>query len=132
MWARKYTPLAGIATVETSTDVLTLGLPDMFMPTGFEKLVEHGFGPERRIERVPVDDLREAVLRYKRVVVLGEPGSGKTTTLWRLVYDYAKAAEEDPQRRCQCWRRWVGTAGRNRRWRYVTQAGEFGADLPAT
>ena len=66
------------------------------MPTGFEKLVEHGFGPEKRMERVPVDDLRAAIAEYRRLVLLGEPGSGKTTTLWRLVYDYAVAAQEDP------------------------------------
>ena len=48
VWAEKYTPLAGVATVTTQTDAPSLGLPDRFMPTSFEKLVEHGYGPERR------------------------------------------------------------------------------------
>jgi formylglycine-generating enzyme required for sulfatase activity len=95
-WAERYTPLAGIAEVRAAAkDGPRLDLPQMFMPTGFEKLEEHGFGAERRVERIPVDDLRQAVARYRRLVVLGEPGSGKTTTLWRLVYDYAIAAKED-------------------------------------
>ena len=86
------------------------------MPTGFEKLVEHGFGPEKRIERVPVGDLREAVAQYKRLVVLGEPGSGKTTTLWRLVYDYARAAQRTPPPRSPCSFRSAATPVRNPCW----------------
>lgn len=96
-WVEKYTPLAGIAEVRTATtEGPRLDLPMLFMPTGFEKLEEHGFGLERRTELVWVDDLRDAVTRYKRLVLLGEPGSGKTTTLWRLAYDLAIVAKEDP------------------------------------
>ena len=95
-WEQKYTPLAGMAAVEHRAQSARTILSPGFMPTGFEKLIEHGYGPEKRVERVPVDDLRAAVAQYKRLVVLGEPGSGKTTTLWRLVFDYARAAQEDP------------------------------------
>ena len=95
-WEQKYTPLAGIAAVASRDKPARTVVSHGFMPTGFEKLVEHGFGPEKRVERVPLDDLSKAVAQYKRLVVLGEPGSGKTTTLWRLVYDYARAAQQDP------------------------------------
>ncbi len=97
-WAEKYTPLAGIAEVRAAAaEGPRLDLPMLFMPTGFEKLEEHGFGIGRRTERVPVDDLRKAVADYRRLVILGEPGAGKTTTLWRLAYDLAIAAKDDPR-----------------------------------
>lgn len=97
-WAQRYTPLAGIAEVRRATQAgPRLDLPMLFMPTGFEKLAEHGFGPERCVERVPVDDLRQAVHDVRRLVLLGEPGAGKTTTLWRLAYDMALAAQLDAQ-----------------------------------
>lgn len=96
-WVEKYTPLAGVAVVEGAAGGgPQLDLPALFMPTGFDKLVEHGFGDARQLQRKPVADLREAVQQHRRLVVLGEPGSGKTTTLWRLAYDYALAAQADP------------------------------------
>ncbi len=96
-WAEKYTPLRGIAEVQKAVaGELRLDLAEPFMPTGFEKLIEYGFEPQRRVERVPVNDLRTAVADYRRLVLLGEPGAGKTTTLWRLAYDYAVKAQKDP------------------------------------
>jgi predicted NACHT family NTPase len=47
------------------------------------------------VKRVPVADLRQAIDEHKRLVLLGEPGAGKTTTLWRLTYDLAMAALAD-------------------------------------
>jgi hypothetical protein len=42
-----------------------------------------------------VDDARQPIRDYRRVVLLGEPGAGKTTTLLKLVVDYARAAQAD-------------------------------------
>jgi formylglycine-generating enzyme required for sulfatase activity len=96
VWAEKYTPLAGIAEVQEATrGGPNLDLPMQFMLSEFVKLEEHGFGTQRGIERVPVADLREAVTTYRRLVLLGEPGAGKTTTLWRLAHDLAVAAAND-------------------------------------
>lgn len=93
-WEEKYTPLSGINEVRAArTTGPLLDLPSWFVPAGIEMLEEHGFGSRRL--KVPVDDLRKAVVKYRRLVILGEPGSGKTTTLWRLAYDYAVAAIRD-------------------------------------
>ena len=57
-WAEKYTPLAGITEVrKAAADGPRLDLPNLFMPTGFEKLTAHGFGERQEIKREPVDDL---------------------------------------------------------------------------
>lgn len=95
-WRDHYTPLAGIAEVRAALeDGPRLDLPMPVIPPEFEKLVEHGYGPRTEVRREPVGDIREAVAKHKRILLLGEPGSGKTTTLRRLAYDYANAARED-------------------------------------
>ncbi|MCP4540105.1 MAG: NACHT domain-containing protein, partial [Chloroflexi bacterium] len=95
-WLDHYTPLAGIAEVRAAVqDGPRLDLPMPFIPPGFEKLTEHGFGERAEVRREPVDDLRAAVAEHRRIVLLGSPGSGKTTTLWRLAYDYALEAKAD-------------------------------------
>jgi formylglycine-generating enzyme required for sulfatase activity len=95
-WREHYTPLAGIAEVRKAVkDGPRLDLPMPFIPPGFEKLVEHGYGERVEVQRVAVDDLLKAVAEHRRIILLGEPGSGKTTTLWRLAYDYALAARDD-------------------------------------
>ena len=91
-----YTPLAGKAEVAAKPAEPEQGQASRFRPASFWRLQEHGLSAERRVERVEVNDLRDAVRQYKRLVVLGEPGSGKTTTLWQLAYEYALEAQVNP------------------------------------
>jgi formylglycine-generating enzyme required for sulfatase activity len=96
-WRDHYTPLAGIAEVRAAVeDGPRLDLPMPFIPPEFEKLVD-GFRPQAEVRREPVDDLRQTVAQHRRIILLGDPGSGKTTTLWRMVYDYAFTARQDAQ-----------------------------------
>jgi predicted NACHT family NTPase len=60
-------------------------------------LRKRGGGMQAEVERVPVSDLREAIRQHRRMVLLGEPGSGKTTTLWDLAYHHACEAQVNAQ-----------------------------------
>jgi formylglycine-generating enzyme required for sulfatase activity len=43
-----------------------------------------------------VMDARQPINEHRKIVLLGEPGAGKTTTLLKLVVDYARTAQTDP------------------------------------
>jgi formylglycine-generating enzyme required for sulfatase activity len=97
-WRDHYTPLAGVAEIHKAIgEGPRLDLPVPFTPQEFEKLVECGYGLRPQIKREPVQDLRTAVRKHRHIILLGESGSGKTTTLWRLAYDYAMAARKNPR-----------------------------------
>ncbi|MDD5393676.1 MAG: NACHT domain-containing protein [Thiothrix sp.] len=47
-------------------------------------------------ECVEHDDVIAAFNEHKQLVILGEPGAGKTFSLWRIAADYAQKALEQP------------------------------------
>ena len=62
-----------------------------------------GEGAERRIERVRLDNVAEAVSRFPAFVLLGPPGCGKSTVLERLAFTAARAFLSDESRRLPLW-----------------------------
>jgi formylglycine-generating enzyme required for sulfatase activity len=94
-YAEKYTAMPGKVTVakEGASDQPPSPPPR----PEFVELRKKGGGQQAEVERVPVPDLRQAIREHRRMVVLGEPGSGKTTTLWDLAYHYAQEAQENAQ-----------------------------------
>jgi formylglycine-generating enzyme required for sulfatase activity/class 3 adenylate cyclase len=48
------------------------------------------------IKQVKLDDLREAVERYACIILLGDPGCGKTTAIETLAFEYADRPERIP------------------------------------
>ncbi len=83
-WATRFVPLAGTLTARE----VPPGWTDV--PPEFTLLQVEGEGAQRQIRRIPLDDITEVTDRYDRLVLLGEPGSGKTTTLYKLALDAAR------------------------------------------
>ncbi|MBZ0307237.1 MAG: SUMF1/EgtB/PvdO family nonheme iron enzyme [Anaerolineae bacterium] len=48
------------------------------------------------IEQQDFEDILSAVETLRQLVVLGDPGAGKTTTLWKIAADAAQKAKADP------------------------------------
>ena len=88
--ARYYIPLVG-ETSEPITDRAAGHIPPSVrrrlkrIAPEFRELVEES----REIRRVRIDSLREAVDKYPCVILLGDPGCGKTTTLEHLADELA-------------------------------------------
>jgi formylglycine-generating enzyme required for sulfatase activity len=83
-WARQFVPLAGILT----TTELPPGFTDV--PSEFTELAVSGQGAGRQVRRIPLTDITEALARHDALALLGEPGAGKTTTLYKLALDAAR------------------------------------------
>jgi len=102
IWQTVYTPMAGVAQLRKPRP--NDSKPQMVtVPTGIDsrfqrRLQESQLGVEQAVETEAksYDDILQAVKDLRRLVVLGDPGAGKTTTLWAIAAHAARRAETDP------------------------------------
>jgi hypothetical protein len=80
----RYVPLAGQLAVQA---------PDI--APRFEYIIIEGDGPEQRLRRERVDDIRTALIQHTQLIVLGEPGAGKSTLFKVLETEAALARLSD-------------------------------------
>jgi formylglycine-generating enzyme required for sulfatase activity/energy-coupling factor transporter ATP-binding protein EcfA2 len=97
VWKELYTPMAGVVrTLKQPERRTTRQRAATITPEYMRDFIQKDFGEKPELSEAPVGDIAEVVEKVKRLVVLGEPGSGKTTTLWLLAARYADSALKDP------------------------------------
>ncbi|MBL8425746.1 MAG: SUMF1/EgtB/PvdO family nonheme iron enzyme [Candidatus Accumulibacter phosphatis] len=90
-----YTPMAGVARVLTPA-APAASLPAVVMRPEFRHLLRRSAATaQARSESRAYEDIAQAFVQVRRAALLGEPGAGKTTTLWRLAHDALEAALAD-------------------------------------
>jgi HEAT repeat protein len=97
-WREHYAPLAAIAQLQSRATPAFSATPAEFLPRGFDVLLREKFSRESEVHDAKTehyDDLRDAIGKHGDLILLGDPGAGKTTTLWRLMFDYAQRAQSN-------------------------------------
>jgi hypothetical protein len=99
VWKTLYTPMAGILHAVKSVNKKVLRRVPTQMESTYRTLRENiraTFAESGEIIEESFDNVTQIIDRVKQLVLLGEPGIGKTTTLWKLAADYAASAKQQP------------------------------------
>ncbi len=93
--ALQYSPLGGIGDFRT-IDFACEPDPAFDADERMEEILLQAVDEVGSQQKQEYKDVLEAFDRLRRVVVLGEPGAGKSTTLWKLALQLAERALESP------------------------------------
>jgi formylglycine-generating enzyme required for sulfatase activity/GTPase SAR1 family protein len=101
VWQDLYTPMAGVARLRKAKPQADkpqmVTVPNRIQTTFRQRVREQLHQREiAATEQREYGDILPAIEQMRQVVILGDPGSGKTTTLWRIAADYAQRAKADP------------------------------------
>jgi len=85
-WGAHYVPLAGQMDLPRC-------LPGYELPMRYEEVIlpPPGSGPEAQLRVQDLPDITEALAKHSAFIILGDPGSGKTTTLAKIALETARA-----------------------------------------
>lgn len=86
----KYTPLSGASQQQMRPAEMRAVFELLPLRLGKAAKEPHALAEPRRFENA-VDE----ILKLRRAVLLGEPGAGKTTTLWKLAAELVERARQD-------------------------------------
>jgi formylglycine-generating enzyme required for sulfatase activity len=97
VWQTAYTPMAGVGQLsvrDDDSDAIEWITTPASIGSEFESFIDERLKPDdhARLERRDYDDILKAIDEMKQLVILGDPGSGKTTSLWRIAADQADRA----------------------------------------
>lgn len=104
VWQQVYTPMAGVGQLRVPKERRTSGVHMKTTPTTIDvgylghKFAGDDLDEKIRGESIPKQykvDVTLAVKEMRQLVILGDPGAGKTTTLWKILSDQALQAKDD-------------------------------------